>query len=631
MALSSRKRLGALVLAALLAVSWAVASYYVHTEVRGFSDTNELEVELRKLDLQVWLAGFMFATGTVNEEMVGLLVEDPHRMARKFRSRFRRAKRCTRRLREVSESVNAFLVAYEKIVHEQELYKTGGLEAVPEQAQDGSSLMTYTKTVTVLQDDLNDASDALKSQIWVFSLVSALFAFAIFCVLVMALGRAFLAEVRSEAAEAASSHNKTQLLLTTDKLEIQKKVLSQFTHELRNKYTPATHILEHILEHVGRPADELKGELLGVEDDVRLCVALLHEADQLIATRLDLHKVYAGRYQSSANVETVELNALLSQRVDVAATLAHKNVAFSAVVPDDLKEKEIFVRLDLYMFRHISNNLLSNARKHTHAGFVSLIFLEERDGQLCFAVRDSGRGIPESIASRLFMEEVGTADVRGVGLGLVSCSKFAEAVSGRVWLEATSACTLDDSSGGSEFRFSLPGKIVEGRSVDKPIQAPCNEGNLPRDLHVYIVEDSRIIRKSVVAKLGSVAKGVFGGRAAWTFAEFETVEAVLPFADEIAALPNALVTVDQNLDSCGGQLRGEDLIVHLKRAGCRAIIASASGDDLTATHHMSLGADVWFGKPLPKAEVLTELLRRAFASKAAAPTTPLLLESPMDF
>lgn len=43
-------------------------------------------------------------------------------------------------------------------------------------------------------------------------------------------------------------------------------------------------------------------------------------------------------------------------------------------------------------------------------------------GELVFSVRDTGQGIPEHIIRRLFVEEVSTGDVRGVGLGLHSCA-----------------------------------------------------------------------------------------------------------------------------------------------------------------------------------------------------------------
>ena len=148
----------------------------------------------------------------------------------------------------------------------------------------------------------------------------------------------------------------TELIHKHDELEIQKKVLSQFTHELRNKYTPAASMLERIFQSISsKHAVELKSELETIQDDIRLSVALLHEADQLIATRLELHKVYHGGYVSEPNVQTVELQSLMKSRVEAAAALARNDVKFVAEKPDGFAVAEIFVRLDMYMFCHISN------------------------------------------------------------------------------------------------------------------------------------------------------------------------------------------------------------------------------------------------------------------------------------
>lgn len=416
----------------------------------------------------------------------------------------------------------------------------------------------------------------------------------------------------------------TKLMTATDELKIQKKVLSQFTHELRNKYTPSAATLEHILHAVHRPANELKAEILKIEDDVRLSLALLQEADQLIATRLELHKVYRGHYQSAPNVQTVELAPLLRQRVAAAAALANPAVDFTAAMPGSDHDPTVSVRLDLYMFQHLVSNLLSNARKHTTTGVVKLAFLEQRDGMLFFSVSDTGRGIPPAIVSRLFSEEVSSGDVRGVGLGLVSCRKFAEAVGGRVWLESTRVVTPDSpTGGGSEFRFLLPGRVlwsVDEKMPDKPGKCPhCAVDHIttaiPRNCSIYIVEDSSIIRRSIICKLTKVANALFGQSADWTFHEHETVESILPHIDDVAPNCNAIITVDQNLDSCGGQLRGTDLVTAVRRAGFRGVCVSASGDDDAGEEHMALGADVRFDKPFPRVEKISDLLALAFATK----------------
>ena len=71
---------------------------------------------------------------------------------------------------------------------------------------------------------------------------------------------------------------------------------------------------------------------------------------------------------------------------------------------------------------------------------------------LVFSVRDTGRGVPEAMAAKLFREEVGGKDVRGVGIGLVSCQVLAKAGGGRCWLESTTVVTSAEIR--IKFRYS---------------------------------------------------------------------------------------------------------------------------------------------------------------------------------
>lgn len=399
----------------------------------------------------------------------------------------------------------------------------------------------------------------------------------------------------------------TELMQKADDLEAQKKVLSQFTHEMRNKYTPATHMLEHVQTLIEQEGSNLRRELRGSLHDIRLSVGLLHEADQLVATRLQLHKIYSGSYVSEPNVETFDLIECMQHRVETAAALGHRDVAFKVEVwVESYDTSDLHARLDMYIWTHLANNLLSNARKHTSHGSVIFALANEDDGRLIFAVRDTGMGMPASVASRLFREEVASGDVRGVGLGLVSCAKFAQSIGGDCWLEYTKPTTPQSpKDGGSEFRFSLPGKIVRTHRIRNtlPTDTDVAASAVPATLAVIVVEDSQLIRKSIITKLKTARRRLLAtphDRTPddWTFVEHATVESFLPHVDEFAAKPDCLITVDQNLDSQGGHATGSDLIKKLRAANFKGVIVSISGDDNVALEHKQLGAHISWGQYL---------------------------------
>lgn len=391
-------------------------------------------------------------------------------------------------------------------------------------------------------------------------------------------------------------------------LDIQKRILAQLVHELRNWVAPASSLLEQALDGDCRDKKDLK-----------LALAQLHEAQALIQSRLELEKLYSGSYDPCANVETICIREFLQRCIQAARALAEPGVRFDTSVPQEYGDYgAVYTRLDVYMLRHLGTNLVSNARKHTlDRGVVSFDFLGDvnNNGMLHFAVSDTGRGVPSDIAARLFQEQVATPDCRSVGLGLASCAVFAKAAGGTIELERTHVPTLDDPTpGGSTFCFSLPGYVVVG---DEPSltesrgRASGDRRSLPPAMRFYVVDDSAIVRRTIVHKMR-----MLGNQASidFTFREFSTVESILPSISELVDDPDVVVSVDENLTThTGGLLHGSDLIRALRATTFKGIIVSASGDDKSAAVHQSLGAHFSLGKPYPPTKRVYEMLAAAYA------------------
>jgi NtrC-family two-component system sensor histidine kinase KinB len=97
-------------------------------------------------------------------------------------------------------------------------------------------------------------------------------------------------------------------------------------------------------------------------------------------------------------------------------------------------------------------NLLSNALKFTPPGGEVTINAQIEDNLICFAVSDTGPGIPDQYASRIFEKffRVPSKDgPSGAGLGLAIAKDIAEAHGGSIELSR-------DKKPGSEFRLTLP-------------------------------------------------------------------------------------------------------------------------------------------------------------------------------
>lgn len=106
---------------------------------------------------------------------------------------------------------------------------------------------------------------------------------------------------------------------------------------------------------------------------------------------------------------------------------------------------------DALRIQQVLTNLLTNACKHTSSGEIRLgCSLQEIPGMLAFSVEDTGPGISEENAQRIFERFVKLDDfVQGTGLGLSICREITVKMNGKIY--------LDTSYGpGARFVFAVP-------------------------------------------------------------------------------------------------------------------------------------------------------------------------------
>jgi signal transduction histidine kinase/CheY-like chemotaxis protein len=153
--------------------------------------------------------------------------------------------------------------------------------------------------------------------------------------------------------------------------------------------------------------------------------------------------------------------------------------------PDDSLEN-INILTDEEKLIQILNNLLGNAVKFTHQGFIEFGY-RLLDQKIMFYVKDTGIGIPsqmhENIFDRFTQSDLSdTREYGGNGLGLPIAKSFVELLGGEIWLES-------EMLKGSVFYFTLPLEIsdsvkeIQKRKEDIPI-VPDLSGKT-----ILIVED----------------------------------------------------------------------------------------------------------------------------------------------
>jgi signal transduction histidine kinase/CheY-like chemotaxis protein len=233
--------------------------------------------------------------------------------------------------------------------------------------------------------------------------------------------------------------------------------LATITHEIR---TP--------MNAVVAASDLLRHTQLNPQQSEQ--VAMLANASEvlmgLLNDVLDLSKIESGKII----LESAPFN--LVEKLERGAQLWRPRAAQKGVAltfdPTGLPLK---IQTDPLRLQQILFNLLSNAVKFTDRGEISVRGGRDlQRGRLWFEVADTGCGMDEATASRIFLSfeqaHAGTARQHGgTGLGLAISRRLAELLGGA--LEVTSA-----PGQGSTFRLEMPLVELEGPSSAPYVPPP---------------------------------------------------------------------------------------------------------------------------------------------------------------
>ncbi|ABD05124.1 multi-sensor hybrid histidine kinase [Rhodopseudomonas palustris HaA2] len=187
----------------------------------------------------------------------------------------------------------------------------------------------------------------------------------------------------------------------------------------------------------------------------------------LIDELLDYSRIEAGRFELDSR--PFALTALIEDIVELLAPRAQAGALEIAADIDDRVPSRVIG--DAARLRQVLLNLAGNAIKFTSVGGVVLIVQPgERDGEISFAVRDTGIGIAREAQTRIFgeFEQADDGIARsfgGTGLGLSISQRIVERMGGRI--------ALDSQPGrGSTFTASIPLTAADDSGASPIVQPP---------------------------------------------------------------------------------------------------------------------------------------------------------------
>jgi len=225
-------------------------------------------------------------------------------------------------------------------------------------------------------------------------------------------------DARTEVGRVGSALNEM-----LDRIEASDRRLRRFvadaSHELRTPLAAVRAYAELFGRGAASRPGDLERSLSGISREAER-MSLLVE-DLLLLARLDEGRPLAR--------DEVSLDRVVEEAADAARVLDPKR-------PLELEVEPATVVGDADRLRQVVDNLLSNVRSHTPPEAPVRVSLERRDGRAVLSVADSGPGMSEEQAARVFerfwrSDESRSRASGGVGLGLSIVAAVAAAHGGR--------------------------------------------------------------------------------------------------------------------------------------------------------------------------------------------------------
>lgn len=243
------------------------------------------------------------------------------------------------------------------------------------------------------------------------------------------------------------------------------------SHELRTPLTLIADPVEMLLEDSG-----IKGksrELLKMVK--RNAVAL----QQLVSSILDFRKIQNGKMELI--LYRFDLVKALKMWVgDFQLTAERKQIKLHLDISDSVGSQEVVA--DKEKIARVVFNLLSNALKYTPAGGDIFVSLKDEDGKFRLDVRDTGKGISQEEAGKIFerfFQAKGAASGTGIGLALVK--SFVELHHGEARVES-------ELGKGSDFFVVIPRE-----QEDKSLVIHTDVDNVDNSVSFSLSDDKTLV------------------------------------------------------------------------------------------------------------------------------------------
>jgi signal transduction histidine kinase/DNA-binding NarL/FixJ family response regulator len=394
------------------------------------------------------------------------------------------------------------------------------------------------------------------------------------------------------AGSIARDKFETEIIRARNQAEQANKAKSEFlasmSHEIR---TPMNAILGFSEILYNNTDDEKSRNFLsGILSSGKTLLYLINDI-------LDLSKIEAG--QMEIVLEPSRLSDIFQEMGKIFSNnIAEKNLSFSLRIPEDFPA---VINIDDVRLRQILFNLIGNAVKFTHQGFVELSATHKASEQnpdfvdIDITIADSGIGIPLSYQKIIFdafvqVESDNTRQYGGTGLGL--------AISNRLALLMNGSLSVESELGiGSRFTISLKEVEVSGDLPERKDMFEWMDQEINFEPATILVVDdvdfNRELAKSYLSSFNFTVFEAKSGREGVTIARMHQPD---------------LILMDLRMPVMNGYEAARQLKKHTETENitCIAFTASSMRHDEAAIREQF---DDYLLKPLTRNELIDCLMK----------------------
>jgi len=266
----------------------------------------------------------------------------------------------------------------------------------------------------------------------------------------------------------------SELIIAKEKAEENEKLKTAFLQNMSHEIRTPMNAIIGFSKLLDKPE-------LSIEKRKSFTSIIVNSTNQLLSIVTDILTISSiETKQEKLNIKAVCINNIIVDLLAIFKTQAF-NQNISLYAKQQLTDRQSEIYTDNTKITQILSNLITNALKFTHEGFIEFGY-NLKGSELEFYIKDSGIGIKTEMQEKIFerfrqANENINKKYGGTGLGLAISKSFVELLDGKIWVQS-------ELEKGSTFYFTIPYKPVH--EIDKTNSPTQQNENFPT---ILVAED----------------------------------------------------------------------------------------------------------------------------------------------